>query len=109
LNKGKKNNQPRLGSVPRQRVHQLQDSRREEKGLAVKKNVHTAGPGMKTKKESKKLTKEGQRILRMKNKPTKRKLGDQDLPTFKKGGQWRGKNQGNRVREAISRNQQFNK
>ena len=46
-------------------------------------------PGMKTRYESRKLAKEGERIQRFKNKPTKRKLADHDLPEFKKGKNWR--------------------
>lgn len=41
-----------------------------------------AAPGTKTRKESMKLTKENNRMLRSKNKPLSRKLTDQDMPKF---------------------------
>lgn len=60
-------------------------------------------PGIKL--SSKKIDKENERILRMKNKPTRRKLTDQDLPSWKKGKNWRVNNSSVRVKEAIERNQ----
>jgi len=60
---------------------------------------------MKTRAESKKFAKENERLLRMKNKPTSRKLATEDLPKFKRGSKWRVANSSSRVKEAIERNQ----
>lgn len=68
--------------------------------MALGKNPER--PGFKL--SSKKIDKENERILRMKNKPTRRKITDQDLPKFKKGKNWREWNSSERVKEAIKRN-----
>jgi len=64
---------------------------------------------MRTRGESLKVAKEERRILRMKNKPTKRATTFEDRPSFKKGPNWRTLNSSHRVKTAIKRNQQFNK
>jgi hypothetical protein len=56
-----------------------------------------------TAKESKKRAKEGDRVLRMKNKPLHRKTGDADLPKFNGGKKWRVINSSSRVKQAIDR------
>jgi hypothetical protein len=60
-------------------------------------------------KESKKRSKEGERILRMKNKPLSSKVTDQDVPKFKSGKRWRSENSSYRIKKAIERNKQYNK
>ena len=66
---------PRIGSKPRQI-----DQKYTPKNTSLVERE--AAPGMKTRKESMKASLENERILRMKNKPLKRKLTDQDMPKF---------------------------
>ena len=72
----KQKSAPRLGSSQDKLTHK-QTYKPKQTNL-----VPQAPPGMKTRQESLKLTKENQRILRMKNKSTRRSLTDQDLPKF---------------------------
>jgi superfamily II DNA/RNA helicase len=90
---------PRIGTQPRELI--AQEQRYRPKKAAKPALVKHSPPGMRAAGEGKKLAKEDERILRMKNKPTRRHLTDQDLPKFKGGRKWRTWNSSSRAKEAI--------
>lgn len=96
-----KKSTPKIGTNPRNLISSEQKYRTNKSALAIASTPAGMKPSHSV---SKKIAKENERILRMKNKPTNRKLTDQDIPKFKGGKNWRRHNSADRIKDAINRN-----